>query len=126
MPARRLAGPAGAALAVGLLVAGCGSSSATPVPASAPPSAVAPSPALASPVTGVVVSVDSAGLSKVTGFTLRLPDGTQQAFRIGVLENGAEFPPGHLQEHALTAAPVRVSFRREGADLVVYRIEDAG
>jgi hypothetical protein len=77
-------------------------------------------------VTGVVVSVDSAGLAKVSGFTLRLSDGTQQAFRIGVLENGAEFPPGHLKEHAVTAAPVRVYFRLEGQDLVVYRIEDAG
>jgi hypothetical protein len=88
--------------------------------------AVAPSPSLASPVTGVVISVDSAGLAKVTGFTLRLPDGSVQAFTIGVLENGAEFPPGHLKEHAVSAAPVRVFFRPEGPDLVVYRIEDAG
>ncbi len=140
-----------ALLALAVALAGCGAASTTAGPPSASPPGTArpseaasgpatiePSPAatgpgaasssatLASPVTGVVVSVESAGLAKVSGFTLRLPDGTQQAFRIGILENGAEFPPGHLKEHALTAAPVRVFFRSAGSDLVVYRIEDAG
>jgi hypothetical protein len=72
------------------------------------------------------VAVDSAGLSRVSGFTLRLADGTTEVFRIGVLENGAQFPPGHLAEHLATAAPVRVSYRPQGGELVVYRIEDAG
>ncbi len=48
------------------------------------------------------------------------------SFRIGVLENGAEFPPGHLAEHLASSTPVRVFFRVEGPDLIVYRIEDAG
>lgn len=85
-----------------------------------------PSPSLASPVTGVVIAVDSAGLSQVKGFTLRLSDGSEQAFVLGTLENGTEFPPGHLKEHAVSAAPVRVFFRVVGGDLVVNRIEDAG
>ena len=46
-------------------------------------------------------------------------------FKIGTLENGAEFPPGHLAEHLATSSPVRVYFRAEGPDLVVYRLEDA-
>jgi hypothetical protein len=82
-------------------------------------------PALDSPVTGVLTHLDTAGLSAVSGFTLRLDDGREVAFKIGVLENGAQFPPGHLGEHLASAEPVRVYFRASGADLVVYRIEDA-
>jgi hypothetical protein len=74
---------------------------------------------------GVVTKVDSTGLASVSGFRLRLRDGSSLALRIGTLENGDEFPPGHLAEHLATAAPVRVFFRAEGGDLVVYRIEDA-
>ena len=43
---------------------------------------------------------------------------------IGILENGAQFPPGHLAEHMANASPVRVFFRDEGGQLVVYRLED--
>ena len=46
-------------------------------------------------------------------------------FRIGVLENGAKFPPGHLLEHAATGVKVVVTYRRENGDLVAIRIEDA-
>jgi hypothetical protein len=81
---------------------------------------------MASPLSGVVVAVDSAGLDKVAGFTVRLADGTEVPFTIGNLENGAAFPPGHLTEHVVSADPVRVFFRPEGGALVVYRIEDAG
>lgn len=80
----------------------------------------------ASPVEGVVISVDSAGLGDVRGFELRTGEGRVLAFSIGSLENGAEFPPGHLAEHVATSQPVRVSFRTSGDDLVAYRIEDAG
>jgi hypothetical protein len=118
-------------LATGLLgfaivLAGCGSTG-TPRP-TLDPSLVGPSvlPALTSPVEGVVVAVDSAGLDKVSGFTVRLADGTEVPFTIGTLENGVEFPPGHLTEHVVSAEPVRVLFRPEGGALVVYRIEDAG
>jgi hypothetical protein len=80
---------------------------------------------LASPVDGVLTHIDAQGLSKVTGFTMRLADGREVPFRIGVLENGDQFPPGHLAEHLATSAPVRVWFRDDGSDRVVYRIEDA-
>ncbi len=78
-----------------------------------------------SPVDGVLTHIDAGGLSDVTGFTLRLATGREVAFKIGVLENGDQFPPGHLAEHLATSAPVRVYFRADGNDLVVYRIEDA-
>lgn len=76
-------------------------------------------------VDGVVVAVDSAGLADVRGFTLRRPGGATLVFRLGELENGDKFPPGHLAEHQATAAPVRVWYRLEGADRFAVRLEDA-
>jgi hypothetical protein len=107
------------ALVAGLTLTGCGSSPATAEATSA-------SATVASPLTGVLVKIDSQGLTKVRGFTVRTDAGAEIPFTIGTLENGAEFPPGHLAEHMATSSPVRVFFRDEGGTLVVYRIEDAG
>jgi hypothetical protein len=79
-----------------------------------------------SPVQGVVVGVDSAGLGDVRGFRLRLPDGGGIiALTLGKLENPLEFTPGHLAEHQATGSPIRAYFRVANGDLVVYRLEDA-
>jgi hypothetical protein len=83
----------------------------------APPDAVA--------VDGVIVGVEAQALDRVTGFTLRTADGASVVFVIGDLENGAEFPPGHLVEHQATAQPVRVWYRTEGDEKVAVRLEDA-
>ncbi len=80
--------------------------------------------AVGSPVTGRLTRIDAEGLTKVRGFTLRLDGGSEVAFTIGRLENGGEFPPGHLAEHMSSSSAVRVFFRDEGGALVVYRIED--
>jgi hypothetical protein len=104
-------------LLVGAVSAACG-------PASSP--TVAPVGSLPpSPVDGVVVHVDSAGLADVKGFDLRLTDGTILAFTLGPLENGAQFAPGHLSEHQATGNPVRVSYRVVYGVPIVYRLEDA-
>ena len=108
------------ALVAGLTLAGCGPST---TPATAETGSA--SATVASPVTGVLVKIDSQGLTKVRGFTVRTDAGAEIPFTIGTLENGAEFPPGHLAEHMATSSPVRVFFRDEGGTLVVYRIEDA-
>ena len=79
-----------------------------------------------SPVAGIVLSVDSSGLNDVRGFTLRSNSGETLTFVIGQLENGDEFPPGHLAEHMAAASPILVFFREENGELVVFRIEDAG
>jgi hypothetical protein len=76
-------------------------------------------------VEGVIVAVDSAGLSDVRGFTLRRPGGEMLMFRLGELENRDQFPPGHLAEHQATAAPVRVWYRMEGSERFAVRLEDA-
>ena len=75
--------------------------------------------------TGLVVAVDSSGLTDVRGFSIRTGDGRTIAFRIGVLENGAQFPPGHLLEHAATGVKVVVTYRQENGELVAIRLDDA-
>lgn len=75
--------------------------------------------------TGVVVAVEAVSLTDVRGFTIRTADGRTVVFRVGRLENGAEFPPGHLAEHAATATQVLVTYRTEDGALVAFRIEDA-
>jgi len=76
-------------------------------------------------VIGVVVGVQSEGLDRVRGLTVRTQDGATIAFTVGDLENGAAFPPGHLVEHQATAQPVRVWYVVEGQANVAIRIEDA-
>ena len=88
-------------------------------------SAASPSATLASPVRGIVLHVDSPSAGTVTGFTLLTDDSAQVAFKMGVIEDGAAFPATHLTEHMAASLPVLVSFRVVGADLVVYRLEDA-
>jgi hypothetical protein len=88
------------------------------------PSFVVPEPR--SPVAGVITSIDSQGLDKVKGFTLRTRGGVDLTFVIGQLDNGVEFPPGHLAEHQASLEPVLVWFKVEGGKLVVYHLEDAG
>ena len=75
--------------------------------------------------TGVVIAVDSSGLTDVRGFTIRADNGRTVVFRIGVLENGAQFPPGHLLEHAATGVKVVVTYHVESGEDVAVRIDDA-
>jgi hypothetical protein len=131
-----LAGPSSAVgllIALALVVAACGGAAETPPAAaftppprtssSAEPSASEEVPG--SPIAGIVTAVDSAGLSQVKGFTLRTVGGEDLKFVLGTLENGTEFPPGHLAEHMAAADPILVYFRPENGALVVYRLEDA-
>ena len=74
---------------------------------------------------GIVSSIESEGLTNVRGFTLLTPDGRELEFAIGTLQNGTEFPPGHLAEHQALASPIRVWYRTEGDNLVAFRLEDA-
>jgi hypothetical protein len=76
-------------------------------------------------VQGVVIGVDSAGLTKVRGFTLRADDGRTLEFDLAALENAVEFPPGHLVEHQGLGSKVRVWYRDAGGTLQAIRLEDA-
>jgi hypothetical protein len=75
--------------------------------------------------TGLVIAVDSSGLTDVRGFTIRTDDGRTVVFRIGVLENGAQFPPGHLLEHRATGVKIVVTYRQGNGELVAIRLDDA-
>lgn len=110
------------ALIVALLTAsvaacGGGTASGTASPTTAPD--------LVSPVEGVPIDIDAEGFSEVSAFTIRTADGRALVFTMGLLENGAEFPPNHLAEHLAGSTAIRVFFRDEGGRPVVYRLEDA-
>jgi hypothetical protein len=75
--------------------------------------------------TGIVVGVRATGLTLVQGFSIRTADGRTVDFRVGHLENGAAFPPGHLAEHKISLVPVRVTFIDQGGVHVAVRLEDA-
>jgi hypothetical protein len=91
------------------------------------PGPAKPTPDVASPVDGVVIAVDATGLNQVRGFTLRPTTGGPFSFSfvMGPLENATEFSPAHLSEHLATSEPIRVWFRAENGERVVYRLEDA-
>jgi hypothetical protein len=123
-------------LALSLAAAACDIATSDQPPTGSPPSTgAAPSvsfeiPSFAvtepkSPVAGVVTSIDSQGLDKVKGFTLRTRSGIDLTFVIGQLDNAVEFPPGHLAEHQASLQPVLVYFNVQGGKLVVYHLEDA-
>lgn len=85
-----------------------------------------PAPSLpASPLDGVVVHVDSAGIGNVTAFTMRLAGGATLVLSLGTLENATQFAPGHLAEHETTGLPIRAWFVVSGGVPIVYRLEDA-
>jgi hypothetical protein len=105
-----------ALVAVAIVIAACQVSASGSPPTSSD---------VVSPVDGVVIAVDSAGLGSVRGFTLRTPSGLSIAFSLGPLENAAQFSPSHLAEHLATSAPVRAWFQVQNGARVVYRLEDA-
>jgi hypothetical protein len=120
------------ALVVTIAVAACSaggppeaSPSGTPTATSRGASSDGGGSAPRSPVAGVITSVDSQGLDKVKGFTLRTNGGLTLTFVLGKLDNPTEFPPGHLAEHQASSAPVFVWFKEENGNLVVYHLEDA-
>lgn len=78
-----------------------------------------------SSVVGVVVEVTATSLTDVCCFKLRTSGGEIVAFDLSGLENGVEFPPGHLAEHQATAQPIRVWYRGPAGALVATRLEDA-
>lgn len=78
-----------------------------------------------SSATGVVVAVDARSLTDVRSFSLRVAGGEVLVFSLTSLENGAEFPPGHLAEHIGSAEPILVTYRDDGGSFSAIRISDA-
>jgi hypothetical protein len=82
-------------------------------------------PPNAEQVTGVIVKVESEGLTDVRGFTIRTDGNVDMVFVLDRLENGVAFPPGHLVEHQAASSPIRVWYRTEGSVNYAIRLEDA-
>jgi hypothetical protein len=86
-----------------------------------------------SPVAGVVTAVQperpaagsAASPAQVRGFTLMSTSGVTLTFVIGQMDNLADFPLSSLADHEDSQVPVLVWFKQQGADLVVYHLEDA-
>lgn len=83
--------------------------------------AISPTTSMA---TGVVVAVDARSLTDVPSFTLRVAGGQTLEFQLSRLENGTEFPPGHLTEHIASGGPVVVTYREEDGVLYAIRLVD--
>jgi len=75
-------------------------------------------------VIGVIVDVQAEGLTNVRSIKVRTPAGEVIAFDLTRLESGAQFPPGHLAEHQVTAEPVQVSYLEEGGTRFAIRVDD--
>lgn len=76
-------------------------------------------------IVGIVVQVESEGLTDVKGFSLRADSDNDMLFELSKLQNGAVFPPGHLTEHQASSQPIRVWFKTEGGINYALWLEDA-
>lgn len=82
-------------------------------------------PAGTNEVVGIILAIDSRGLSDVRSFSLRTTQGQVYEFDLAKLQNGTEFPPGHLAEHQATSAPIRVRYREQSGLLEALVLQDA-
>ena len=97
---------AAGAIALALLVAGCGEGERS--------------------ASGLVVGVEPAGPAEIAGFTLRSEDGETLVFRVDELDTSSGgFDALHLNDHFMTGQPVAVAYRVEGGSNVAVRIVDA-
>ena len=76
-----------------------------------------------SEVSGVVVEVESSGLTEVESFKLRSDDRSYEFFVTD--ETDLAFPPAHLNEHRVSGEPVAVVFERKDHGLYALSIDDA-
>lgn len=73
--------------------------------------------------TGVIVKIDSEGIGKVRGFTLKTSEGTLE---VSIDPDVAyEFPLDHLHEHLAASEPVECKLERRDGKLYAVTIEDA-
>jgi hypothetical protein len=124
----RTAGGAVAALLM-LVVAACAPTTSSPSPVPTPSASAASqssdSPFPTSPLDGVVIDVSQTSLVDVLAFEIRTADGREFEFKVGELDNVAEFPPGHLAEHMADSVPIRVEFHVENNELIATHLDDA-
>ena len=75
---------------------------------------------------GFITEMDATSLTEVRSFTLRTPDGTVMAFRVGPLDlTSGGFPAAHLREHMALAQPVAVAWTERDGQRVATKVVDA-
>ena len=77
-------------------------------------------------VVGVIITVDAPSLTVLNSFTLRDQHGQMLTFRIAsdaVRDPQEGFVAGHLRSHALAAEKVRVTYRKQGDELLAEKLE---
>ena len=74
-------------------------------------------------VTGPIVDIDSEGLGHVRSFSVRSGEETYEILIDNRVDYG--FPLGHLNEHRISGAPVRVELEERNGDLYAQAIIDA-
>ena len=90
-----------------------------------PTASLTPLPSDTPQAVGIIVAIDASSLTDVRSFTLRTTDGQRLVFGLAELQNGTQFPPGHLAEHQATAQRVQVFYRDANGTLQALRLEDA-
>ena len=90
--------------------------------------ATPPAPASALTVRGVLLEVQSPGLQRVDGFTLRTDAGQEMAFVAASDFNAGAthvMTPGHMRQHMALADPVVITYREDHGTLVALSATDA-
>ena len=90
--------------------------------------ATPPAPAASLTARGVLLEVQSPGIQRVDGFTLRTDTGQEMTFVAAPdFNSGAThaMTPGHMRQHMALADPVLVTYREENGTLVALSATDA-
>ena len=75
---------------------------------------------------GVVVGIEQASITQVTGFSLRTADGVVTSYAVVPARLGpGSFEPGHLREHRALATPICVTVHPLDSPLVALDLRDA-
>ena len=75
-------------------------------------------------VRGVLIDVQSSGVTRVDAVTLRADDGTDRRFVVGQTRSAHPLSSGHLRQHMTNGDRIVVRFRSEGGELVATEISD--
>lgn len=80
-------------------------------------------------VVGVIIDVKATSITEIDTFTLRDNQGNQIVFHIApdaARDPEEGFVAGHLRSHALAAEKVRVTYRKQGDELLAEKLEHCG
>jgi hypothetical protein len=78
---------------------------------------------------GVIITVNAPSLTVLDSFTLRDQQGQMLTFHIApdaARDPQEGFVAGHLRSHALAAEKVRVTYRKQGDELLAEKLEHCG